>query len=352
MSDAVLRLATRGSPLALWQARRVAELLGRHGRRDRPWCVVETMGDRRLDIPLDRIGGQGVFVKEVQAAVVSGQADAAVHSAKDLPASAELGVPGLVLAAFPERADARDVLVGRPPRLTCRQGPRWPPGRPGAGPSWPTSGPTSPSPGCGATWPPGWTGWRGRARSGRRGGGQGRDRPLAMVGTGRGEIEVLEPETMLPQVGQGALAVECRTGDDRHPPRRWRPSTTPVTRSVVSAERAFLAELGGGCTLPVGAYAQPSNSHHGSGDRSGGTAVTLRGMLASGDGLVVLRPPRTGDRPEELGRAVARYLLDERRRPRARRLGTPPGRPGPATTVCGATMSVSLIGAGPVTRGC
>ena len=106
-----LRLATRGSPLAMWQARRVEELLHRSGVST-SLVVVETTGDRRLDVPLDRLGGQGVFVKEVQAAVIGGEADAAVHSAKDLPASAEHCVPGLVLAAFPERADARDVLVG------------------------------------------------------------------------------------------------------------------------------------------------------------------------------------------------------------------------------------------------
>ena len=112
MSDpAVLRLATRGSPLARWQAERVGALLGVHGIAT-TLVVVETEGDRRRDVPLDRLGGQGIFVKEVQAAVVRCDADAAVHSAKDLPASDLLGAPDLVLAAFPERADARDTLIG------------------------------------------------------------------------------------------------------------------------------------------------------------------------------------------------------------------------------------------------
>ncbi len=106
-----LRLATRGSPLALWQARRVVALLAGSGV-EAVHVVVDTEGDRRTDVPLAQLGGQGVFVKEVQAAVARGDADAAVHSAKDLPASDVLGAPGLVLAAFPERADPRDVLVG------------------------------------------------------------------------------------------------------------------------------------------------------------------------------------------------------------------------------------------------
>ncbi len=102
----MLRAATRGSELALWQARHVASLL------DEPVeeVVVETTGDRNRDTPIWEIGGRGVFVKEVQAAVLDGRADFAVHSAKDLPA---VSVPGLVLAAVPERGDARDALVGR-----------------------------------------------------------------------------------------------------------------------------------------------------------------------------------------------------------------------------------------------
>ncbi len=308
-----LRLATRGSPLALWQARRVAELLNRSGVGT-SLVVVETTGDRRLDVPLDRLGGQGVFVKEVQAAVIGGEADAAVHSAKDLPASAELCVPGLVLAAFPERADARDVLVG---------------GRLGSLP-------------VGATVATGSARRRVQLANlrpdltfaGLRGNLATR---LAVVGAGPGgagavgarwpvgavvvakaaldrlgwsppaglEFEVLDTETMLPQVGQGALAVECREDDDVAR-RALAAIDDPRIRRLVTSERAFLAELGGGCTLPVGAHAEPV----GPGVESDRTAIRLNGMLASADGLVVLRHELTGDRPERLGRAVARYLLD------------------------------------------
>src|SRR5829696_5527716 len=100
-----LRAATRGSALARWQTDHVAALLGAYV----DVVVVETTGDRRTDVAIHEMGGQGVFVKEVQAAVLDGRADYAVHSAKDLPS---VITPGLVMAAVPERADPRDALVG------------------------------------------------------------------------------------------------------------------------------------------------------------------------------------------------------------------------------------------------
>src|SRR3954465_8514202 len=100
-----LRAATRGSALARWQTDHVATLLG----EDVDVVVVETTGDRRTDVAIHQMGGQGVFVKEVQAAVLDGRADLAVHSAKDLPS---VTMPDLALAAVPERGDPRDALVG------------------------------------------------------------------------------------------------------------------------------------------------------------------------------------------------------------------------------------------------
>src|ERR1044071_4185729 len=102
---APLRIATRGSGLALWQAERVAALLG----GDVELVIVSTTGDQRTDVPISAMGGTGVFVKEVQQAVLEERADLAVHSAKDLPSET---AAGLVLAAVPERADPRDALVG------------------------------------------------------------------------------------------------------------------------------------------------------------------------------------------------------------------------------------------------
>jgi hydroxymethylbilane synthase len=303
---AALRLATRGSPLALWQAHRVAALLEGRGVAS-SLVVVETTGDRRLDVPLDRLGGQGVFVKEVQAAVIAGDADAAVHSAKDLPSSAELDVPGLVLAAVPERADARDVLVG------------------GGLHSLPT----------GSTVATGsarrrvqlanlrpdltFTGLRGNlaARLAVAGKGEVAAVVVAKAAIERLdwtppaglETEVLEAGLMLPQVGQGALAVQCRQ-DDAECRRALAAIDDPGHHLLVRCERSFLAELGGGCTLPVGAHAQWAGPGPGPDGGADGPTIRLTGMLASADGLVVLRHESTGDRPDELGQAVARYLLD------------------------------------------
>jgi hydroxymethylbilane synthase len=328
----LIRLATRGSPLALWQAHRVAALLDRVGVAS-SLVVIETTGDRELDLPLDRIGGQGVFVKEVQRAVLRGEADAAVHSAKDLPASAALTAPGLTLAAFPERADPRDTLVG------------------GGLCDLPTGSTVA-------------TG------SARRRAQLAHLRPdLAFVGL-RGnlatrlsvvevrgvsavvvaqaaldrmawspdgtETEVLDPAVVLPQVGQGALAVECRS-DDEVSRAALDAIDDPAVRRLVEAERAFLDELGGGCTLPVGAHAEAVDPPEVVGVdvgpsveagpleagpleagpleagplEAGPLMVCLNGMLASGDGRVVLRHQAIGDRPDDLGRSVARYLLDE-----------------------------------------
>ena len=300
---AVLRLATRGSPLARWQAERVGALLGAHGIATE-LVVVETEGDRRRDVPIDRIGGQGVFVKEVQAAVARGDADAAVHSAKDLPASELSGIPDLVLAAFPERADARDTLIG------------------GTVDGLPTASTVA-------------TG------SARRRAQLADVRPDLLFADLRGNLatriatagaggidavvvaqaaldrldwhapdglatEVLGTELMVPQVGQGALAVECRSGDEAAL-AALAAIDDPVTRRLVSAERAFLAELGGGCTLPVGAYAQLAG---GGSTARPATQVMLSGMLAGFGGTVVLRHCRRGEDGEELGREVARYLLE------------------------------------------
>jgi hydroxymethylbilane synthase len=294
----VLRLATRGSPLALWQARRVAVLLAATGVEAEP-LVVETEGDRRTDVPLAELGGQGVFVTEVQAAVARGDADAAVHSAKDLPASDGLGVAGLVLAAFPERGDPRDVLVGA----------------------------TLDDLATGATVATGSARRRVQLANLRpdlaftdlRGNLATRlsrvdDAEVDAVVAARAaldrlgwtpptgvEVETLDPSTMLPQVAQGALAVECRE-DDGATRAALAAIDDVAVRLVVEAERAFLAELGGGCTLPVGAHAVAA---------AGGPGIRLTGMLAGGDGHVVLRHEATGADGPALGRAVARYLLDD-----------------------------------------
>ncbi len=297
-------LATRGSPLARWQADRVVALLAAVGVTAEP-LIVDTEGDRRTDVPLAQIGGQGVFVKEVQAAVARGDADAAVHSAKDLPASDLLGVPGMVIGAFPERGDPRDVLVGS--RFDGL--------------------PTGALVATGsarrrvqlANLRPDLTFSDLRGNLATRLAKVGVDGVAAVVAARAAldrlgwepasdvAVETLEPEVMLPQVAQGALAVECREDDDATRAILAAIDDAAV-RYLVEAERAFLSELGGGCTLPVGAHAVPVSAVDGPG---GPGEIRLTGMLARGDGHVVLRHEMIGTDGLALGRSVARYLLDE-----------------------------------------
>jgi hydroxymethylbilane synthase len=281
----VLRIATRGSRLARWQAEHVANLLD----VDAEYVVIETTGDRAPDAELHRIGGQGVFVKEVQHALLEGRADVAVHSAKDLPPRE---ADGLVLGAFPERGDARDALVG------CRFD------------EIPTGGVvatgsvrrraqvagTRPD----LTFAP----LRGNIETRLRK-AEGFDAivmasvALERLGLADRIAEVLEPSVMLPQVAQGALAIECRS-DATSVRDQLAVIDHASTRAAVTCERAFLAALGGGCDLPCGALA-----------RTDGTTVEIEVLLASLDGRVVLRARAGGTDPDATGREVAAALLDD-----------------------------------------
>lgn len=284
-----MRIATRGSALARWQAERVLELLGGDGEL----VIVTTSGDQRADVPLHTIGGTGVFVKEVQEAVLDGRADVAVHSAKDLPSETP---PGLVLAAFPERGDARDALVGS--RLV----------------DLPT----------GAVVATGSVRRRAQLAARRsdlvfaelRGNIQTRlekakqfdgavvaSAALDRLGLADEITERLSFSVMLPQVGQGALAVECRADDDATRERLAAIDDADV-RDAVEAERAFLARLGSGCSLPVGAHAHVEGSV-GSPDR----AVVVEGLLASYDGSRECRASRRDPDPVRAGRSLAEELL-------------------------------------------
>jgi hydroxymethylbilane synthase len=278
-------VATRGSELARWQAHRVAALLG----ADTELVIVSTTGDQRADVPIHAVGGTGIFVKEVQQAVLDGRADVAVHSAKDLPASDN--PDGLVLAAVPERADPRDVLVGS----TLAALP------------------------AGARIATGSVRRRAQLAALRpdltfaelRGNIATRlDRAaehdaivvaaaaLVRLGLADRADEYLEPSVMLPQVGQGALAVECRSDDD-HTLARVGAIDDARLHVALDAERAFLAELGGGCDLPCGALASLD-----------GDQVTVEALLAAVDGHVVLRATARDTDPVVAGRAAAAELMD------------------------------------------
>ena len=290
MTRTVLRAATRGSALARRQTSIVASLLaGTCGVATEP-VVVSTTGDRQPDDPIHAMGGKGVFVKEVQAAVLDGRADIAVHSAKDLPS---VTPDGLVVAAVPRRGDPRDALVG------CRLD------------ELPV----------GATVATGSVRRRAQLVSMRpdlafaelRGNIATRLQRAAAfdaivmaavaldrLGLEPPVLDVLEPEVFVPQVGQGAIAVECRA-DDRAVLEALLAIEHEPSRRAVDAERAFLAELGGDCSLPAGAHATTG---------SAGT-LELTGLLASVDGRTLLRDTRRSTDPDTLGRAVARHLFDD-----------------------------------------
>jgi hydroxymethylbilane synthase len=279
-----LRVATRGSELARWQANRVATLLG----SDTEIVVVSTTGDRRTDVPIHSVGGTGIFVKEVQEALLDGRADVAVHSAKDLPAS---DTPeGIVLAAVPERADARDALVGasldalpagaRVATGSVRRRAQLAALRPDLT----------------------FAELRGNVptrieRAAEFDAVVVAAAALARLGLSDRIAEYLEPSVMLPQVAQGALAVECRADDDETH-ARLTAIDDAVAHIAVDAERAYLAELGGGCDLPCGALADLE-----------GDDVVVEALLASTDGHIVLRAVARDPDPGAAGRAVAAELM-------------------------------------------
>ena len=291
MTAVVLRAATRASALARGQTGIVAGLLAAAAGVATEPVVVSTTGDRRADTPIHAMGGKGVFVREVQAAVLDGRADIAVHSAKDLPSATP---EGLVLAAVLRRGDPRDALVGcrladLPAGATVATGS----GRRRAQLAWMRPDLA-------------FAELRGNIAT-RLEKAAGFDAivmaavALHRLGLEPGVLDVLDPDVFVPQVGQGAIAVECRA-TDRETLEMLSAVEHGPSRRAVEAERAFLAELGGDCSLPAGAHATDATD--------GGLELT--GLLAAPDGRVLVRDTRRGREPATLGRAVARHLLDDR----------------------------------------
>jgi len=279
-----LRLGTRGSQLALAQSRWVAR------RLEESWPglevelrVIRTSGDAIQEVPLHALGGKGLFVKEIEEALLRGEVDLAVHSLKDVPAE----IPeGLRLSAFPPRADPRDLVITREGGGLSSL----PPGARIGSSSLrrqfqlralrpdlevvPLRGNVD-------------TRLR-RLREGKVDGVVLARAGLERLGLDPGG-EPLDPGEFIPAVGQGVLAVETREGDaevegilrvlDHHP-----------TRVAVEAERSFLRSIGGGCQVPAGAYARLENGR-----------VLLLAFLATPDGSRFARGEREG-RPDEAAR--------------------------------------------------
>lgn len=291
-----LILATRGSKLALAQAETIAAMLrAAHDGLQVELQIIQTKGDLVLDRALSRIGDKGLFVKEIEQALLDRTADLAVHSCKDLPSM--LPDP-LTLAAFPRRADPRDVLISRH-NLRLQDLPT------GA-----IIGTSSLRRAC-------------QIRHLRpdvqvidlRGNVDTRLRKaqseqydaiiLAAAGLERLDLsdvvtEVFAPEVVLPAVAQGALAVECRA-DDTEVRELLAALNDATTEQAVRAERAFLARLEGGCQVPIAAHATID-----------GAALQLHGLIGTPDGAQVVRGERTGtiDDPAVVGVALAEELLN------------------------------------------
>lgn len=296
MTARCLRIGTRGSLLALTQSEFIKRSL------EALWPdltvelkIIKTTGDRIQDVPLAKVGGKGLFVKEIEDALLTGEVDLAVHSMKDVPAELP---QGLEIGVAPEREDPRDVLISRRGRILADL------------PEGAVVG----------------------SSSLRRAAQVKRMRPDLVVETLRGNLDTrlkklenglydaiilaaaglhrmgwqeritsyFDPAEFLPAIGQGALGLEFRSDDDT-----IRKAVVPLhhadTATAVEAERAFLQTLEGGCQVPIAGHATVSA------DR-----VTLNGLVASLDGQEVFSKQGTAPRTEaaDLGRRIAAELLD------------------------------------------
>ncbi len=292
----MIRIATRRSPLAKWQANHVSDLL----RRQEPGLEVRlhevvTKGDKILDVPLADVGGKGLFVKEIEDALLAGDAEVAVHSMKDLPA--ELA-EGLVIAAVPEREDPRDALCS-PRYRTLDALPKG--ARVGTSSLRRSAQLKAIRPDLEIEVV------RGNVETRLRKASEGLDAVvlayagLRRLGLAQHATHVFSPEEMLPAVAQGALALEARAADAATL-KRLAPLEHAETRARTEAERGFLGRIEGGCQVPIAGHATVE------GDR-----VRLRALVASLDGVRVIRAERSGPIAEarRMGVAVAEELLSK-----------------------------------------
>lgn len=289
----LLRIGSRGSQLALWQAHHIAgalRLLGHEVTIE----VIRTTGDRMQNISFASVGAKGMFTKEIEEALLAGTIDLAVHSLKDLPT--ELGSQ-LALAAIPKRADPRDVFVSE--RYSAFD----------ALPKGAVVGTSSlrRQAQLRALRPDlEYIEFRGNVDTRLAKLAEGKADAIILAASGldrlqKGESirERFAPEVLCPAPGQGALAIETRAGDESTH-ALLQPLEDRDTRLAVTAERRCLAALGGGCLVPIGAYC-----------RSSGGELSLRAVVASPDGSRILSAETCHTNPEILGEQMARQLLDQ-----------------------------------------
>ena len=311
MSAPTLRVGTRASVLATTQSRLVADVLRERLGRDVELVEVSTEGDRTQasGVPLQGAASTGVFVAAVREALLRGEVDVAVHSLKDLPTAP---ADGIVLAAVPQREDPRDVVVARD-GLTLGELPVG--SRVGTGSPRRVAQLHALGLGLEIAGIRGNVDTRiGKVRSGEYDAVILARAGLARIGRLEEVTEVLDPLQMLPAPGQGALAVECRTGD----PLAAEVTAVlddPRTRAAVAAERAVLATLEGGCSAPIGALAEIVEGEH-------DEELWVRSVALSPDGALSVRMSAAGDPTDAVG--VGTRLAEEMLADGADRLSAAP----------------------------
>jgi hydroxymethylbilane synthase len=308
-----LIFATRPSALARWQTQWVMNAL----KSIHPGLVCEekvitTQGDKILDKPLPEIGGKGLFTQELESELLSGAVHCAVHSLKDLPVE---NPDGLTVGCIPVRAEVRDALISKdgftlaalPPQAvvgtsSLRRAAQLLAARPDLRTE----------------------SLRGNVDTRLRKALEGRYDAIVLAGAGLTRLgldphvtEWLSLDVMLPAPGQGALAVQCRSSDQTTL-RLLAALEDEPTRRAVTAERAFLSGLGGGCAVPVAAYAECQVSDGlvsgglvsgGSVSGASGSGVRLTGLVISVDGKRAIKVTGTGTDPLKLGNELARKAI-------------------------------------------
>jgi len=288
----MLTIGSRGSKLALWQAHWIKARLESLGHQ----ChlqIIQTTGDKITDVALSKVGTKGLFTKEIEEALLDGRIDLAVHSLKDMPTELP---PGLTLAAIPEREDPRDAVVGKK-LFELPQGAKVGTSSLRRAAQMRVIRPDMRIENI-----------RGNVDTRLRKLDEGQYDAILLAAAGLRRLgwesriaEVLEVADMCPAVGQGALAVETRA-DQGEAQRICRQLDHAATRTAVTAERAVLARLGGGCQVPIGAHATITAGR-----------LQLRAVVVSPDGAMVIKKSSEGTpaEAEEMGKRLGDALLAE-----------------------------------------
>jgi hydroxymethylbilane synthase len=281
-----LVIGSRGSKLALWQANHIAAQLNAQGHTTRIE-IIQTTGDKITDVALSKVGTKGLFTKEIEEALLAGSIDLAVHSAKDMPTELP---DGLILSAFPERQDPRDAIIGDiPPNAivgtsSLRRAAQLKTTRPDVD----------------------IRDLRGNVDTRLRKQAEGQYHAILLAAAGLIRLgwqdrisQYLDPTEFVPAVGQGALAIETRAdGGLGH--TIVTQMDDPETRSRLTAERAALRAMGGGCQVPMGAHAVLA-----------GDTLKIHGIVISVDGLTAIRAQAEGPvtNAEAIGDTLGQKLL-------------------------------------------